>query len=109
MRTTGPDVYVNGLWRAAKAANCTNRIQRVAPGECASTPDPFFARTYVCADDPVEGGMPLLHCQASRHYDCRKLSSSGRKCTTSHWQQGWRWQRRGREGPSYFFDLTVYK
>ena len=104
MRTTGPDTYIHSIYRATKAANCTNPIQRVAPGECENTTDPYLARTYMCEDDPVEPGMPLMHCRAARHWDCR---TGGRKCSEQHWQMSWRRTRprdRG-DGFAHYFNV----
>lgn len=103
MKTTGPDTYINGIWRASKAANCTNPIQRVEAGECENTTDQYWRRTYMCASDKVEPGLPMMHCHAARHWDCR--TTGIRRCSRDHWQSGWHYTRREERTFAHFFHV----
>ena len=104
MTVTGPDVYIHGLYQAKREHNCSNAIQRLKVGQCAGATDERFRRTYLCAPDVADqAGLPPLHCDSLRHWDCR---TGHRVCPPNHWQRG----RQGRYRPSsqYFrLDLPV--
>lgn len=106
MLVTGPDIYLNGLYRASQAANCSNHMQRVVPADCTRARDAMWRRTYMCAGDTVlGGGLPMQHCNASRHWDCR---TGGRRCTSDHWQRGFRRHNlRGHQRSAHFFSAEA--
>lgn len=86
LATTGPINYLNALYRAAKLAGCTNKLQRLGPRACLHSKSAAMRDVHICGE-PGYGstdGIPAWDCVAFRHWDCRYTKISGMRSGSYH-------------------------